>query len=221
MNDIVERLLPCPWCGYELREVSVSEGSTFRWRKVDGCCTDGPEVRHDTMADDQAAAEAESRQRAIDAWNNRDPKPLAEIQRLRGAVIPAVPNDDSGLDAITRHGLFVFEVDFGDEGKGRYVRLNDFNKVVAKLEATQPIAAKWECQDCLNDGCFCLACNPYPPSAPAAVEVTEEMVERYLLAECQAINGEDSEYVASDRDREIVRAALTAALTKPGAGGEG
>jgi hypothetical protein len=64
-------LLPCPWCGEKLARVSVSEGSTFRWRKVDGCCTDGPEVRHDTMADDQAAAEAESRAAAIAAWNRR------------------------------------------------------------------------------------------------------------------------------------------------------
>lgn len=64
-------LLPCPWCGEELTAVRVSEGSTFRWRKVDGCCTDGPEVRHDTMADDQAAAEIDSTSRAIAAWNTR------------------------------------------------------------------------------------------------------------------------------------------------------
>ena len=64
-------LLPCPWCGEELTAVRVSEGSTFRWRKVDGCCTDGPEVRHDTMADDQAAAEIDSTSRAIEAWNTR------------------------------------------------------------------------------------------------------------------------------------------------------
>jgi hypothetical protein len=82
-------LLPCPWCGEKLASVSVSEGSTFRWRKVDGCCTDGPEVRHDTMADDQAAAEAESRAAAIAAWNRRAnvtraTTPLqAEIEALR------------------------------------------------------------------------------------------------------------------------------------------
>lgn len=64
-------LKPCPWCGEKLTSIRVSEGSTFRWRKVDGCCTDGPEVRHNTLADDQAAAEADSTRRAIEAWNTR------------------------------------------------------------------------------------------------------------------------------------------------------
>ena len=67
---------PCPWCGGEVGPV-VEEGARFRWRRVTGCCADGPEVRHDTMADDQAAAEVESRQRAIDAWNNRATQPVA------------------------------------------------------------------------------------------------------------------------------------------------
>lgn len=73
MTDATNALLPCPFCGEQLSSVSVSEGSTFRWRKVDGCCTDGPEVRHDTMADDQVAAEAQSRADAIAAWNRRQP----------------------------------------------------------------------------------------------------------------------------------------------------
>ena len=78
------KLLPCPWCGEELRVVNVSEGSTFRWRKLDGCCADGPEVRIDTMADDQAKAEADARADAIRAWNERAPNPmLAENERLR------------------------------------------------------------------------------------------------------------------------------------------
>lgn len=64
-------LKPCPWCGEKLTSIRVSEGSTFRWRKVDGCCTDGPEVRHNTLADDQVAAEADSTRRAIEAWNTR------------------------------------------------------------------------------------------------------------------------------------------------------
>lgn len=64
-------LLPCPWCGSDITEVSVSNGSTFRWRKIDGCCTDGPEVRHDTISEDQESAEIESRRRAIEAWNRR------------------------------------------------------------------------------------------------------------------------------------------------------
>ena len=50
-------------------------------------------------------------------------------------TVEAVPNTDSGLDAVIRHRLFVYEVDFGDEGKGRYIRLSDFNKVVADYDA--------------------------------------------------------------------------------------
>jgi hypothetical protein len=66
-----KEMLPCPWCGQPLTEANVVQGSTFRWRSVEGCCTEGPEVRHDTMATDQAAAEADSRARAIEAWNTR------------------------------------------------------------------------------------------------------------------------------------------------------
>jgi len=61
---------PCPWCGGEVGPI-VEEGATFRWRRVTGCCANGPEVRHDTLADDQAAAEVESRAAAIAAWNER------------------------------------------------------------------------------------------------------------------------------------------------------
>lgn len=63
-------LLPCPFCGGQV-VASVSHGSTFRWRKFDGCCADGPEVRHDTLTNDQEAATADSRRRAIEAWNSR------------------------------------------------------------------------------------------------------------------------------------------------------
>ena len=66
-------LLPCPWCGQAMERPDVRETSTFRWRAVMGCCTSGPEIRHDTMADDQAAAEVDSRVRAIEAWNTRAP----------------------------------------------------------------------------------------------------------------------------------------------------
>ena len=69
--DAVVALVPCPFCGDSLTDVYVSEGTTFSWRKVDGCCADGPEVRHDTISDDQEEAERVSRQRAIDAWNHR------------------------------------------------------------------------------------------------------------------------------------------------------
>ena len=81
----MNNLLKCPWCGEEMAGCTVSEGSTFRWRKVDGCCTDGPEVRHDTMADDQKAAEVDSTARAIAAWNTRTQVAalLAENAELR------------------------------------------------------------------------------------------------------------------------------------------
>lgn len=64
-------LLPCPWCGCVPPSTSVIEGSTFRWRRVEGCCADGPEVRHDTLAKDQLEAEVDSTARAIAAWNTR------------------------------------------------------------------------------------------------------------------------------------------------------
>lgn len=78
-----EKLMPCPWCGGEMDVVSVIEGSTFRWRMVSGCCTDGPEVRHHTLAEDQAAAEAQSRAAAIAAWNTRAPIPRIEHTAAR------------------------------------------------------------------------------------------------------------------------------------------
>jgi hypothetical protein len=84
MND----LAPCPWCGMELTgEPHVREGSTFRWRLLSGCCTDGPEIRHDTMADDQAAAEVDSTQRAIDAWNQRESWRSIETAPKDGTLI--------------------------------------------------------------------------------------------------------------------------------------
>lgn len=43
--------------------------------------------------------------------------------------LPAEPNDDGGHEHAQRHGVFIYEVDFGDEGKGRYIRLRDFNRV--------------------------------------------------------------------------------------------
>lgn len=57
-------------------------------------------------------------------------------------VKEAIPNNDSGCDTAHKHHIFIYEVDFGDEGKGRYVRLNDFNKVCAALESLPHNAAK-------------------------------------------------------------------------------
>lgn len=66
-------LKPCPWCGGQLKEGLVLEGETFRWRRVQGCCTDGPEVRIDTLSDDREEAEREAKEQAYEAWNTRAP----------------------------------------------------------------------------------------------------------------------------------------------------
>lgn len=58
----------------------------------------------------------------------------AAIVALRSSG-EAMANDDAGAGPVTRHHCFIYEVDFGDEGKGRYVRLADFNRVVEELEA--------------------------------------------------------------------------------------
>lgn len=84
-------LKPCPWCGDSLKVVRVVEGDTFRWRRVQGCCADGPEVRHDTLAENQAAAHEDSERRAIEAWNTRASQgaaagvPAGLIESLRHA----------------------------------------------------------------------------------------------------------------------------------------
>ena len=80
-----EQLRPCPWCGADPNP-AVVEGSTFRWRLVDGCCTHGPEVRHDTLAADQQAAESDSRRRAIAAWNTRAPRDPRPLDLLRDVL---------------------------------------------------------------------------------------------------------------------------------------
>lgn len=63
---------------------------------------------------------------AVDAIRRLAAKPQAK---------EAIPNDDDGIEAVKRHGIFFYEVDFGDEGKGRYIRLRDFNRIVEKLES--------------------------------------------------------------------------------------
>lgn len=66
----------------------------------------------------------------------------ADIRALAAQPAPvvtdAVPNDDDTSavrEMLHKYGVFIYEVDFGDEGKGRYVRLNDFTRTVEKLEA--------------------------------------------------------------------------------------
>lgn len=67
----------------------------------------------------------------------------ATLRQQAVRVDEVCPNDDSGHEWLQKHHVFVYEFDFGDEGKGRYVRLNDFNRVVSALEAAlsaQPAA---------------------------------------------------------------------------------
>ena len=118
---------PCPWCGGEVGPV-VEEGARFRWRRVTGCCAEGPEVRHDTMADDQAAAEVESRAAAIAAWNNR---PVEDTLR---AQLEAAEAEVSGM----RARMFYLATDGCVEG---FVHVNrdvyDFASEMAELAARE------------------------------------------------------------------------------------
>jgi hypothetical protein len=100
-----KELLPCPWCGQPLTEANVVQGSTFRWRVVDGCCTEGPEVRHDTMAADQAAAEADSRARAIEAWNTRATPKGAIMTKDKELLEAAAPDLLRTIEQYEKHGV--------------------------------------------------------------------------------------------------------------------
>jgi Lar family restriction alleviation protein len=64
--------LPCPFCGGP--SVSVSDGSTFRWR-VAACNTCGAqcgEIRAQTLGEGTPQEwEAEAREEAIAEWNTR------------------------------------------------------------------------------------------------------------------------------------------------------
>lgn len=65
--------LPCPFCGCE--EVSIEEGSTFRWRAVEcsRCGARAGEVRIQTTGEGRRDQwEAAARRDAIKEWNCRD-----------------------------------------------------------------------------------------------------------------------------------------------------
>ena len=64
-------VLACPFCNHV--GIDIVEGSTFRWRlpECGNCGATCGEVRHDTMADDQAQAEIETHHRCVEAWNTR------------------------------------------------------------------------------------------------------------------------------------------------------
>lgn len=89
----VDKLKPCPWCGGALQEARVVEGDTFRWRKLQGCCTDGPEVHIDTLADDRVGAEERAAQAAIDAWNTRAPQwqPIESAPKTTRSILVWCP----------------------------------------------------------------------------------------------------------------------------------
>lgn len=72
---------PCPFCGES--KISISDGSTFRWRHVEcrACGAMGPEIRCQTMGEGTPAEwELEAEADAIAAWNDRataSPAPTA------------------------------------------------------------------------------------------------------------------------------------------------
>lgn len=61
----------CPFCGASAAQ--VVEGDTFRWRMVQcgACGARGPEVRIDTLADNQGDAERDACAAAVRAWGAR------------------------------------------------------------------------------------------------------------------------------------------------------
>lgn len=64
--------LPCPFCGN--REITVIEGSTFRWRRVECnyCGAQGPEARVQTTGEGTPIQwEKEGANDAIKEWNTR------------------------------------------------------------------------------------------------------------------------------------------------------
>lgn len=73
-------LKPCPWCGCNPEKLSITEGSTFRWRLV-ACpeCGAGPgEIRVQTMGSGTPQEwEAQAVIDAAEAWNTRKEKPDA------------------------------------------------------------------------------------------------------------------------------------------------
>lgn len=63
---------PCPFCGCS--EVTVIEGSTFRWRVAvcDGCDARAPEVRAQTAGEGTPDEwEAKAVEAALAAWSTR------------------------------------------------------------------------------------------------------------------------------------------------------
>jgi Lar family restriction alleviation protein len=64
--------LPCPFCG--LSDVTVKEGSTFRWRVVEcgGCGAQCGEIRRQTLGEGTVEEwESKGVEDAIAEWNTR------------------------------------------------------------------------------------------------------------------------------------------------------
>lgn len=72
--------MPCPFCGS--LDISVQEGSTFRWRRAgcNDCGAEAGEVRCQTLGDgDPKQWDTEARVAAIQEWNRRSPtKPAGD-----------------------------------------------------------------------------------------------------------------------------------------------
>ena len=70
-GEMNENIKPCPFCGGN--EVSISEGSTFRWVRVEcRCGVIGPEVRKQTAGSGTKEEWfCDAAARAIVEWNKR------------------------------------------------------------------------------------------------------------------------------------------------------
>jgi hypothetical protein len=101
-------LVPCPWCGCKPEKLSVTEGSTFRWRLVE-CpeCGAGPgEIRVQTMGEGTREDwEAKAHVDAIAAWNTRALQPQGPTTPAGYKLVPVEPTEhmiEIGREAVTR-----------------------------------------------------------------------------------------------------------------------
>lgn len=96
-----EELKPCPFCGGS--NISVIQGSTFRWRLAEcDCGARAGEVRIQTMGDGtQAQWEAQAAVDAIKEWNTRATPGgmvLVDRNKLFNDLLPILEKQYSGND---------------------------------------------------------------------------------------------------------------------------
>ena len=92
---------------------------------------------------------------------------------------------------------------------------------LAKYNPAPPVVERGlqqaQCPNCLNDGCHCATCNPFPGGLQQAQVVGDEMVAKAYRV-CEDFIEEHGDGYINDLDdgqwNEMLRAALTAALGK-------